>query len=116
MDFEKLRVWQKSMLVCERIHKLFEASNEYVLKDQIFRSALSVPSNIAEGEERFSVKEAIRFLYIAKGSAGELLTQLILSQRLGLIEPDEFKQLEASVREISKMIAGLIRSKSGTLK
>ncbi|MEF1289124.1 four helix bundle protein [Vibrio sp. M260118] len=116
MDFERLKVWQKSMLVCERVHKLYRGSTEFVLKDQIFRSALSIPSNIAEGEERFSAKEAIRFLYIAKGSAGELLTQLILSRRLGLIESDEFKQLEASIREVSKMIAGLIRSKSGTLK
>lgn len=116
MDFERLKVWQKSMLICERVHELFRGSNEFALKDQVFRSALSIPSNIAEGEERFSAKEAIRFLYIAKGSAGELLTQLILSHRLGIIETKDFTQLEASIREVSKMIAGLIRSKSGALR
>ena len=68
MKCEKLDVWKKASQVCVNIYKSFQSCKDYGFKDQITRSALSVPSNIAEGIERFSDREKIRFLDIAKGS------------------------------------------------
>ena len=78
-------------------------------KDQIIRSALSVPSNIAEGYERDSVNEYARFLKIAKGSCGELRTQLYIAREIGLLEERAARDFVAEAIEISKMIHGLIK-------
>ncbi|HMO12746.1 MAG TPA: four helix bundle protein [Pirellulaceae bacterium] len=73
------------------------------------RSGLSVPSNIAEGYERDSVSETIRFLKISKGSAGELLTQTYIGIEAGYIDRDLGKTWIQEIREISRMLAGLIK-------
>jgi four helix bundle protein len=83
--FEKLEVWKRGCRLSVEIYKLLRESKEYGFKDQLFRSALSVPSNIAEGYERGSRKEYIRFLNIAKGSCGELRTQLYIGIEAGII-------------------------------
>jgi four helix bundle protein len=74
------------------------------------RSAISVPSNIAEGCERDSKLENIRFLHIAKGSAAELRTQVYIAQQIGMIKNTDSKNLIKELKEISSMLQGLIKS------
>ncbi|WP_339067872.1 four helix bundle protein [Teredinibacter turnerae] len=74
MKFKKLDVWKESARLCVEVYKNLGTLRDYGFRDQITRSALSIPSNIAEGEERESLKESIRFLNIAKGSTAELIT------------------------------------------
>ena len=74
--FENLKVWKRSSRLCANLYKAFSESRDWEFKSQITRSALSIPSNIAEGYERNSTNEYMRFLKIAKGSCGELRTQL----------------------------------------
>ncbi|MFN2350025.1 MAG: four helix bundle protein, partial [Thioalkalivibrio sp.] len=77
-------------------------------RDQITRSALSVPSNIAEGYERDSRQEFIRYLRIAKGSSGELRTQLYIGIEAGLLPKDRASHFVVEAKELSRMISGLI--------
>jgi len=84
---------------------------DYGYRDQITRSGLSVPSNIAEGFERESNREFIRFLYIAKGSCGELETQILIGMDVGYIKPAQGRQWAQEAKEISAMLGGLIRSR-----
>ena len=80
------------------------------MQDQVQRAALSIPSNVAEGYERNSNKEFIRFLNIAKGSGGELLTQLYISRKLDFIRKVDFDRLVKESKEISAMLHGLSRA------
>jgi len=89
------------------IFKAFTACNNFTMKDQIQRVGLSVPSNIAEGYERNSDKEFIRFLNISKGSCGELRTQLYISKKLNFLKKAEFERLLGESKEISAMLHGL---------
>ncbi len=85
-NFQELRVWQLAKELAVRIYKLTQTlsfSKDFGLKDQIQRSAVSVPSNIAEGDELETDKQSIRHFYIAKGSSAELLTQLIIAEEIG---------------------------------
>jgi four helix bundle protein len=104
-----LDAWKKSIDLVECLYKLtkeFPKEEMYSLNSQIRRSAISIPSNIAEGAARNSTKEYIQFLYISLGSASELETQLIIAERLGYLKntSDVFKKLN----DIKKMIVGLI--------
>ena len=93
LRFEDLEVWQDSMKLCKKIYSALKDCKDYGLKDQICRASISIPSNIAEGYERKGSKETIQFLYVAKGSCGELRTQLYLATDLGYIEQQTGKQL-----------------------
>src|SRR5512140_2861618 len=87
-NFQKLRVWQLAKDLTVSIYKLTkdeQFSKDFGFKDQIQRSAVSIPSNIAEGDELSSDKQAVHFFYIAKGSTAELLTQLIIGKEIGYI-------------------------------
>ncbi len=105
-----LDVWKKSMELAERYYYLtdkFPDNERYGLVSQMRRSAVSVPSNIAEGAARGSIKEFIQFLYISLGSLSELETQSLLSDRLKLLNDKSiFNELEL----IRKMLLGLIKS------
>lgn len=79
------------------------------MRDQIRRSAVNIPSNIAEGDERDTDKEAVRFFYIAKGSLAELITQLEISRDIGYIDDEQLNELEAKCSKIGKMIGALIK-------
>ena len=108
--FERLEVWKRSKDLAVRICLALRGCRDYGLRDQIQRAAVSVPSNIAEGLERNGRAEYRNFLGIAKGSAGEFRTQLMILQELGHLDPNTGKEmLEESVR-ISKMLNGLIRT------
>jgi four helix bundle protein len=109
-SFEDLEVWKRSCRLTVRVYEMFKNSKEYVLRDQMTRSALSIPSNIAEGAERSSSLEFIRFLNIAKGSAAELRTQLYIASEVGAIHVAERNELKNELIEISSMLQSLIRS------
>ncbi|NGN98451.1 four helix bundle protein [Grimontia sp. S25] len=116
MEYEKLRVWQESFALASKAYKAIGSCKDYALKDQIRRSAVSVPSNIAEGEERETIKESVRFLYIAKGSCGELYTQLLLARDFGYLDETMSNSLLAKTKSVSKMIASLIKYRTGHVK
>jgi four helix bundle protein len=108
--FEDLEVWKKSCRLTIEIYRAFSQCKDYGFKDQIQRSALSVPSNIAEGYERNSPQDFIRFLNIAKGSIGELRTQLYIAKELSYLEKALANELLTKSKEISAMLTGLIKS------
>ena len=111
--YRDLKVWQASMQLAEEVYRLstkFPKHETYALSSQIQRSAVSLPSNIAEGHGRNSNKEFYHFLGIALGSLAELETQLILAKRLSyLTEEDVSPSLQIS-DEIGKMLKGLQKS------
>lgn len=109
-SFEDLDVWRRSCDLSVQVCRAFQKCSDFGFKDQITRSAVSVPSNIAEGAERNSRKEFSQFLGYAKGSAGELRTQLIIAGRMGYITEVESKEWISEIREISAMIYGLAKS------
>lgn len=96
------------------ITKKFPAFENYGLKSQMRRAAVSIPSNIAEGASRRSKKEFSQFLYVAKGSLSELDTQLELAKRLNYIPVMKWKAFDKSMVEIDKMLSGLIRHQRKT--
>ncbi len=116
MDNEKVKthkdliVWQKAMDFVEEVYKLTDAipkSELYGLTSQIRRSAVSVPSNIAEGAARNHNKEFVQFLYVSLGSIAELETQLLLAERLKFISTAPIDNLG----EIKRLLLGLIKAK-----
>jgi four helix bundle protein len=109
-SFEDLEVWKKGCRVAVRIYEILKTCKDYGLKDQMTRAAVSVPSNIAEGAERDSKIEFIRFLHIAKGSAAELRTQVYISRQIGTIDEDIQKELVEELKTLSAMLHGLIKS------
>lgn len=109
--YKDLIVWQKSVdLVClvYKVTKTFPKEEIYGLASQIRRAAVSVPSNIAEGQARRSTAEFRYFLSIARGSLAEVETQLIIADRLHLISPEKKLQIFPLHEEISKMLSTLI--------
>jgi four helix bundle protein len=109
-SFEDLEVWQRGCRLTVEIFTAFRRCKECTLKDQIQRAALSIPSNVAEGAERGSNKDFAHFLNIAKGSCGELRTQLYIARKLDFILKADFDQLVAESKQLSAMLEGLRRS------
>ncbi|AUD03410.1 four helix bundle protein [Spirosoma pollinicola] len=109
--FEDLLVWQKGLSQAIDLYKLLASCKDYGLRDQMQRSSVSVPSNIAEGFERHTNKEFIRFLRIAKGSNGELRTQIHLAIGVEIISADIGNDLLAKSRIISSMLQNLIKTR-----
>ncbi|MGE0077357.1 MAG: four helix bundle protein [Bacteroidales bacterium] len=107
--FEDLDVWKISVDLSVRIYSIFKTNKDFSFRDQICRSSVSIPSNIAEGFERQSNKEYIHFLYIAKGSAGELRTQLEIAYRIEYVSEKEYTELIEVARMISSKIYRLIQ-------
>jgi four helix bundle protein len=107
-SFEDLDVWKRSCQFAVKIYELLKDCRDFGLKDQITRSAVSVPSNISEGCERGSKADFIRFLHIAKGSAAELRTQIYIAERVGLLSKENKDEMVQELKEISSMLQGLI--------
>ena len=110
-SYQELLAWQKAMDLAEQIYKLVKLlpkEENYALADQLRRAAISVPSNIAEGQARNSPKEFIQFLSIARGSAAEIETQLLLCERLGFVARAQIDSLIDLCVEIAKMLSSLI--------
>jgi four helix bundle protein len=113
--FKSLRVWQKGQELAVRIYELTQGgsfSRDRGLTDQMRRSAVSISSNIAEGDERDTDKDAVRFFYIAKGSVAELRSQLDLSHRVGYVSVVSFEALDQEAEAIGKMLGALIKARS----
>ena len=110
MRFEKLEVWKKAARLSADLYVTFASLKDYGFRDQITTAGLSIPSNIAEGYERESKKEMANFLNYAKGSAGELRTQVYVGMDVGYIESETGLRWLREVEEISRMLHGLIRS------
>ena len=108
--FEDLEVWRRSRRLSADLYKTLAYLKDFGFKDQITRSGLSIPSNIAEGYERDSDKEKKQFLNYAKGSAGELRTQIYIGIDIGYIESEKGKEWLQEAEELSKMLYGLIKS------
>jgi len=111
-NFEELEVWQISMELCTEVYKLTNSdlfSKDFGLKDQIRRSAVSVPSNISEGYERDAKKQFLYFLAISKGSCGELRTQLRIAFNLSYIHENDFNILNEIALKTSKQLSGFIK-------
>lgn len=108
--FEESIAWKKSKALCIEIYKQFENIKDYGFRDQIQRAAISVMNNIAEGFERKGNKEFSYFLYIAKGSCGEVRSMLILAKELNKITNEKQKEHITLAEEVSKIISGLIKS------
>jgi four helix bundle protein len=108
--FEDIQAWQKAKLLTVCIYNLFETSKDFGFKDQIQRAAVSIMNNIAEGFERKSNNEFKHFLFIAKGSCGEVRSMLILAKELKKLEENDAIELYGFAEEISKMLSGLIKT------
>lgn len=107
--FEDILAWQKAKYLTEKIYELFAHNKDFGFRDQICRASVSVMNNIAEGFERHSNKEFKQFLFIAKGSCGEVRSMLYISHSLGYINKKQFEELSLLTTEISKMLSGLIK-------
>lgn len=107
--FEEILAWQKAQELTFIIYEQFRNCKDYGFCDQIRRAAVSVMNNIAEGFERRTNKEFRNFLYIAKGSCGEVRSMLQLAVKLGYVSKEEQVSGCALAEEISKMVYGLIR-------
>lgn len=114
-DFKDLVAWQKALALVAEVYRRtgsFPKHETYGLTNQIRRAAVSVPSNIAEGQAHYSRREFCHFLHHSRGSLAELETQLILSERLRYISGPELESLLLRVREIGRILNGLISSLS----
>jgi len=115
MKFEDLDVWKRSARLSANIYKQLANLRDYGFKDQITRSGLSIPSNTAEGFERESQKDCIKFLSYAKGSCGELRCQIYIGIDIDYIPKEVGKKWIQGTIEISSMLSGLIKTKRGFL-
>ena len=109
--FEEINAWQNARVLVKDIYEVTRSGSfckDYGLKDQIQRAAVSICSNIAEGFERRGNKEFVNFLWIAKGSAAEVCSQLHNARDLGYITDKEFKVMYDSAKQIGGMLFNLI--------
>lgn len=112
-SFRDLIVWQKAMLLAREIYqlvKILPVEERYALSDQMRRAAVSVPSNIAEGQARNSMKEFIQFLHIAKGSNAELMTQLLLCVDFEYLTDEQIHHAKQLSYKVGQLLSALIRS------
>jgi four helix bundle protein len=109
--FEDIKAWQAARELVSAVYRISgrgKFQKDFGLRDQIQRASVSVMANIAEGFERGSDKEFHRFLYIAKGSAGEVRSHLFVAQDLGYVTSDEFDELRAKAEDVAKALSGFI--------
>jgi four helix bundle protein len=113
--YRSLVVWQKAKTLALDVYRLTNSENikrDFSLVDQMRRSAVSVPSNIAEGDERPSDKDSVRFFHIAKGSLAELATQMEIARDVGYFNAAQVEPLIGQCVELGKMLGALIRARS----
>ena len=118
-DFRKLEVWQLAMDLAIYIYKLTkkgEFAKDYDLRGQIRKAAVSIPSNISEGDESGSNKQSIRYFNIAKGSSAEVQTQSIIAFEIGYISAEENSEIISRCETISKKLVSLIKFRSQNLE
>ena len=114
-NFRELKVWQEAKELAVYIYRLTSHgafARDYGLRDQIRRAAVSIASNIAEGDELGTNKQSVRFFYTAKGSSAEVLTQAIIAMEVGYIGSEGFAHIEDACQRISGMLTRLIQARS----
>ncbi len=112
-SYRDLIAWQKSVAFVTRIYastQSFPQQERFGLTGQLRRAAVSIPSNIAEGQARSSPREFHHFLSNARGSLAEIETQLQIAQNLGYLKPDQGESLLASAEEVGRLVTGLMAS------
>jgi four helix bundle protein len=117
-SFRELRVWQEGKDLAVRIYRLTSKgmlSKDYGLKDQMQRAAVSIPCNIAEGYERNSNKDFVRFLMIAKGSLSELRTLIEIAYEIGYLTKSELEEIGECSKKLGAMMTKLIQSRKNRL-
>lgn len=115
--FRDLIVWQKAKALAVKVYLRTGQgafAKDFGLRDQIRRAAVSVPSNIAEGDERDTNRDSVRFLYIAKGSLAELITQLEIAREIGYLDEAELDEFDATCSEIARMLGSLIKARANS--
>ena len=115
-NFKELRVWQRGVLLATEIYKITKQipfAKDYGLSNQIQRAGVSISSNIAEGDERGTNRESVRFFNIAKGSAAEVITQLNIAYNIGYIDKTTLEKLEGETEIIRAGLKGLIKARGG---
>lgn len=113
--FKELRVWNDAIELAEKIYLITQESafsKDFALRDQIRRAAISIPSNIAEGDERGTNRESIHFFHIAKGSAAEVITQLNIAHKINYLDSENLQILEDMAEKIRASLKNLIQSRS----
>lgn len=108
--FEDILAWQKGKQLAIEIYNILRQNKDFGFRDQILRASVSVSNNIAEGFERQSNKELVKFLFIAKGSCAEVRSMLYIALELGYIQKDDFNRLYRLTEEISRMLSGFIKT------
>jgi len=114
-NFQELKVWQRGKELAVFLYKISgdgEFAEDRGLKGQMRRAGVSIPSNIAEGDELDTDRQAIKFFYIAKGSCAELLTQTIIAHEIGYLTRQDFNHIKNECQAISKMLTALIRART----
>ncbi len=112
-DYKELVAWQKAIELVTHIYQAtsdFPKQEQYGLVSQLRRAAVSIPSNIAEGQARFSKPDFRHFLRQARGSVAEVETQIVISQNLGYIDPTSAESILHRAAEVGRILNGLIRS------
>jgi four helix bundle protein len=110
--FRELQVWQRAKDLAVHFYKVTNStlfSRDYGLRDQIRWAAVSVASNVAEDDERDTNKDSVRFLYMAKGSIAEIITQTIIAKDIGYLDDNEFGHILNECETIGKMLGKLIK-------
>ncbi|MCL2415046.1 MAG: four helix bundle protein [Bacteroidales bacterium] len=110
-SFEDLDIWKEGMRLALQIYKTVKTCKDFGFKDQVQRAAISIPSNISEGFERQTNKEFIQFLYIAKGSCGELRTQIYLGHQLEYINKKDYNAMLEKTKSLSSMLSSFIKAR-----
>lgn len=111
-SFEEINAWQRARDLTRRIYQISSEGHfarDYGLRDQMRRACISIMSNIAEGHERSGTKEFVQFLSVAKGSVGEVRSQLYIALDQEYISVATFEQLSGEAMEISRMLSGLMK-------
>ncbi len=114
--FEDIIAWQKAHELAKSVYVQFANSRDFGFRDQLQRAAVSIMNNIAEGFERDGDREMRRFLFIAKGSAGEVRSMMYLAESLGYMDSPACRACSAQAEEISRMLAGFIRNSDSAIE
>ena len=115
-SFEDLEVWKISCRLAIKLYGDLRTCKDFGLKDQMTRAAVSIASNIAEGSERTTAPDFVRFLNIAKGSAAELRTQIYIAERVGILTIEQQRTHIADLKQISAMLHALAKSIQSKIK
>ena len=110
-EFKTLEVWKRSIKIVKKVYEIvdtFPKKEDYALGSQLRRAVVSISSNIAEGCGRRTNKDTVQFLYIALGSVNEVESQLFIAREFGYLLDDVLGVLINELREIAKMLMGLI--------